>query len=164
MWFSVVNNTLTPPHPTPHPSTGHLFTTSHTNNGPSVCDIMSKRPANRWDGVHGTRWWWCEVMCPWGGVCVPQQWVASCHGYIPAWCVSVILQCLGTVLSCHFWSHREDSSSCTSENCATHTSITRAHTDRFRHMCLCASTVVCTASVQSFQGTFPPSGRCTVGR
>ena len=49
----------------------------------------------------------------------------------------LLLHCPGTVLSCHFWSHRKDSSSCASENCATHTSITHTHTHTYSITCVC---------------------------
>ena len=139
LWFSVVNHT--PPHPTPHPPSGLLFTTSYANHGSSVCDIMSKGPANGWGEVHETRWWWCEVMCPWegrGSLCVTAVGCLSCQGCIHTCMVCVLLlHCPGTVLSCHFWSHRKDSSSCASENCATHTSITHAHTQIPSHVFVC---------------------------
>ena len=73
-----------------------------------------------------------------GGLCVTAVGCLSCHGYILASMVCVLLlHCPGTVLSCHFWSHRKDSSSCASENCATHTSITHTHTHTHRDSVTC---------------------------
>lgn len=100
---------------------------------------MSKGPANGWCEVHETRWWWCEVMCPWegrGSLCVTAVGCLSCQGCIPAWSVSycyiVQVQSFPVIFGV-----TERTALVVQVRTVQHTSITHTHTHTYSITCVC---------------------------
>ena len=106
--------------------------------------------------VGGVGGWVCPGEGRWGGVteCLV-KWFTVCTSVTMNIFMYLVVMSLfsdndkfaGSVIPCHFWCHREDSSCCASEDCAihththTHTTTTSTHTVTFATL---SFTVVCT--------------------